>query len=170
MSPATIEALYREHNDRTLAILRRRFHTGRCRDRVEDGLASAWLILARKPDGYIDGGGNVGGWLYVVASREVLRAPAGPETVPLLADEYVGLAVSDDVHAIVVNRDRVHELVNFTRDERVSAPRRRAVAARMLGLSYAELGEMTGTTYTHVNRSTAEGMKLARTSSRYIEA
>lgn len=191
MKASTVEALYREHNDQLTRALARRFHRGTLASGIEDAVADTWVIVARKPDSYLRPG-TAFSWLYVVACRELLRQlDPHRDYEPIDEGRLVDPRANSDVLAVVINRDRVRELLDFitTEDTRkpreiqtarhqgdavagrqlASRARRRAVAARAIGVSYAELGEQTGTTYTSVNRATAEGLKLARTASRYQE-
>jgi hypothetical protein len=172
MTAETLERLYREHNAPALRKLRRRLGN-ELHDQAEDALSSAWLILARLPDSYLDDKQDLTGWLITVSRREALRT-LDPAVTPGNLDRRS----DEDPFALVVSRDRVRELLDQVRGvpavgdrgPRWTFARRRALAARMVGLTYGELAQMTGTTYTHVNRSTAEGLKLARATSRYNEA
>lgn len=164
-----IDTLYREHHDVVLSQLRSRFRGSHyLRDQAEDALSDTWAILARKltsdPD-YLTSA-TARNWLYVVAYRRLLTW-CRVQHHERDALEDVHLTTDDNVHAIVINRERVRELLDFVTRDDVSTARRRAVAARIVGVKYRELGEMTGTTYTHVNRSTAEGVKLARAATVY---
>lgn len=167
MKAATLDRLYREHHEIVLARLRRRLHDG-LEDQAGDALSEAWLILSRKPDTYLRAD-SAAAWLYVVALREAWHTldPRRARDVDLESVELGG--TDGDVLALVINRARVRELLDFITRDDVRAPRRRAVAARAVGIRYKELAEMTDTTYTNVNRHTAEGLREARELSAYAE-
>jgi DNA-directed RNA polymerase specialized sigma24 family protein len=173
MDNQTIERLYREHNETVRRIISRRLG-GELADVAEDALSEAWMKLATKPDDYLTGDPRA--WLNTVATRWAFDQ-LDPRTCEFDEARYNG-DDSDSVFATVAVRDQARELIDWTRTETPATPnrphatlaRRRAVLARMLGYSYREIGEMTGTSYRHVNRSVTEGRALAVSSSRYNEA
>jgi len=153
-------ALYREHHAALRRAVARRVRMSD--DLIEDACHTAWMILLRRQP---DRRPTLFGWLLTVAVHEAYRlarqrrgelsldAPAG-------GDEADVLTVGDVVEAPCV----VDETLEARRALRALAslqgkPRRYAVL-RAAGFSYAEIEQLTGATYTNVNKH------LARASSR----
>lgn len=176
MNPQTIERLWREHNDRALKRLRGALRG--MEDAAEDALSDAWMILARQPEGcYLrDEGPQLNAWLVLVGRRQATRRLR--ENAPDALDHAIGgfegveYGTSGNPTAeLAERRELVRELLTIVRDDDSDCPRnemhatlarRRAILARMIGLSYAELGQLTGDSYTKTNRSTSEARELLR--------
>jgi DNA-directed RNA polymerase specialized sigma24 family protein len=131
---------------------------------IEEACQTAWLKLLARPDISLDRRGR--NWLLVVATREAWRAAGVPERPagsfigatgnrpydaqepPGPASDPLELAIAHELH-----EQRVERLAD-------SSPReRRDLYLHAAGYSYTELQELTGSTYTAVNRRLTEGRR-----------
>lgn len=124
-----------------------------CPDDAEDALQRATVILLTKAPPYPPR--RLLAWMRLVTRREALalrrereRMLAGelPRTLPCL-----GPGPAERLEARERTRERAREL------RRLKPDQRRALILQGQGYSYREIGELTGWTYTKVNRSLAEG-------------
>lgn len=178
MKSSTVEALWREHNEHALKSLRHQLR-GTVVENAEDALADAWVILARKPDDWLEEARNLRAWVVTVARNRALEPVLHPRDA---ADRRIGGDDGDvfdwlDSHNA---RDPLTELLHRdTRRELLALinapdepPRRRGLAVTpsrragllflALGLSYQQAMQATGWTYTKVNRAITEARMLAR--------
>lgn len=120
---------------------------------LQDACQDAWLAYLRhrsrlEPEPI--------GWLCVVARRLVLAEIRRHQARQLSADQlaeagWEPASRADDVPTCAEAREALRELAELR------PSRRRALIGRAIGLSYHELAEATGTTYTAVNRHVTEG-------------
>jgi RNA polymerase sigma factor (sigma-70 family) len=152
-----VEQLYRDHADDLCRALRRRFRRTSVPDAlIEDACAQAWAIAWDcrediEPD-------NPLGWLIVVALHEVYallrkrRREAGGELVATGIDA----GAQADPELALEAREALRAL-------RALKPQQcEALALRAAGYRYEEIVELTGRTYTWVNRHVSEGKRALR--------
>jgi DNA-directed RNA polymerase specialized sigma24 family protein len=131
---------------------------------IEEACQTAWLKLLGRPDVTLDRRGRK--WLLVVAAREARRMASAPERPsgsfvgetsdsPLEWREPVGpagdpleLAIAHELH-----QQRVERLANASQRER------RDLLLQAAGYSYTDLQQLTGSTFTAVNRRLSEGRR-----------
>jgi RNA polymerase sigma factor (sigma-70 family) len=134
-----------------------------CADDADDAYQRALLILLTKaPDRPPD---QLVAWMQVVTRREALRVrrerarlldragpgPDEPDPIAELPSAAPGPAER------VERRERV--AIGAAALAALKPQERRALALKASGYSYAEIMELTGWTYTKVNRCMAEGRK-----------
>ena len=129
-----------------------------CPDDADEALQRATLILLTKAPPHPPR--RLAGWMHVVTRREALAvrrererllgAELG-ETLPSRAP-----CPAERVERRERSRDRVRMLGRLKPDQR------RALVLKGQGYSYREICEMTGWTYTKVNRCLAEGRARLR--------
>jgi RNA polymerase sigma factor (sigma-70 family) len=129
-----------------------------CHDDADEALQRATLILLTKAPPHPPR--RLAGWMHVVTRREALALRRERER--LLAAE-VGEALpcaapspAERAERRERSRDRVRLLGRLKPDER------RALVLKGQGFSYREICELTGWTYTKVNRCLAEGRARLR--------
>jgi RNA polymerase sigma factor (sigma-70 family) len=129
-----------------------------CHDDADEALQRATLILLTKAPPHPPR--TLAGWMHVVTRREALAVRRERER--LLAAE-VGDALpcgapspAERAERRERSRDRVRLLARLKPDER------RALVLKGQGYSYLEICELTGWTYTKVNRCLAEGRARLR--------
>jgi RNA polymerase sigma factor (sigma-70 family) len=129
-----------------------------CHDDADEALQRATLILLTKAPPHPPR--RLAGWMHVVTRREALAVRRERER--LLAAE-VGEALpcgapspAERAERRERSRDRVRLLGRLKPDER------RALVLKGQGYSYREICELTGWTYTKVNRCLAEGRARLR--------
>jgi RNA polymerase sigma factor (sigma-70 family) len=129
-----------------------------CHDDADEALQRATLILLTKAPPHPPR--RLAGWMHVVTRREALAVRRERER--LLAAE-VGEALpcgapspAERAERRERSRDRVRLLGRLKPDER------RALVLKGQGFSYREICELTGWTYTKVNRCLAEGRARLR--------
>ena len=129
-----------------------------CHDDADEALQRATLILLTKAPPHPPR--RLAGWMHVVTRREALAVRRERER--LLAAE-VGEALpcgapspAERAERRERSRDRVRLLGRLKPDER------RALILKGQGYSYREICELTGWTYTKVNRCLAEGRARLR--------
>ncbi len=139
------------------------------RDDADDALQSAYLLFVERYKGI----GEPLAWLYTTVKREAwamrrrtsrrrecsLRVEAGEDAGEIdlgevLPADLPGPAERFERGEILADRRR--ELLSLKADER------RALCLLALGLSYAEICQTTGWTYTKVNRCVSEGRAALR--------
>jgi RNA polymerase sigma factor (sigma-70 family) len=129
-----------------------------CHDDADEALQRATLILLTKAPPHPPR--RLAGWMHVVTRREALAVRRERER--LLAAE-IGEALpcgapspAERAERRERSRDRVRLLGRLKPDER------RALVLKGQGFSYREICELTGWTYTKVNRCLAEGRARLR--------
>jgi RNA polymerase sigma factor (sigma-70 family) len=133
------DSLFRIHHQRLVARLQRRL--GISREMAEDAVAFAWMQLLRKEPEH----DNVLGWLYTVAKHEAfaqIRAVTRESPV----DELQAAGSAPPPADVLENRKALTLL------DRLKPQQRTVLRLRMVGLSYHEICQHTGHTYTWVNR------------------
>lgn len=140
-----------------------------CVDDADDALQRATEILLTKAPPHPQP--RLAAWMHLVTRREALRVRAERER--LLAPPLTARSQADEpdiVERIVspVPCPAEHfERIESARDRarrlgRLKPQERRALCLTAEGFSYAEICEMTGWTYTKVNRCLAEGRARLR--------
>jgi DNA-directed RNA polymerase specialized sigma24 family protein len=158
-----IAAFYAEHHRRVARGVAA--HAGAVDDAVlDDACAFAWSVLVRRDDVNFDRRGVK--WLIVVGARkawELARlarreTPVGGFLSAVEPNEMVepaGLA-SEPVDRLIALEEHADRLARFQRPK----PReRREMFLHAAGFRYAEIAELTGSTYTAVNRRISEGRR-----------
>jgi RNA polymerase sigma factor (sigma-70 family) len=143
------EELFRSHHERIVRLLQGRL--GVSRELAEDACGLAWLQLLRlQPDA-----DRIVGWLYTVAKHEAfaLLARARRE-IP--GDELPIVATVSDSADVVDARDALRLLAQLKPQQR------QVLLLRAEGHSYKAICELTGRTYTWVNRHISEGRQALR--------
>lgn len=139
-------------------------------DVVDDACATAWTKLLRRPDVVLNVHGRA--WLITVAvheawqlhERRAQETPVGPFARPSTGDDdFVAEpvdAVGVDVETQAIDRAQLSEdLAAFL----TLKPReRQTLYLQAVGYRYAEICELTGFTYTAVNRYITEGRRALR--------
>lgn len=156
-----------EHADRIRSIVLSRTHTT-SEETVEDACQTAWLTLYRRIDIILDDRGV--NWLVTVATHEAWRL-ARPRDIP------VGSFRGDDVDPHEMPEPLSLEAgVDERAEDRDEHGERAALLSQLkpkvqrelylkaLGYSYDEIAEMTGSSYSAVNRRLAEGRARLRAS------
>jgi RNA polymerase sigma factor (sigma-70 family) len=146
------------------ALLRSAQRLSLCPDDAQDALQrSIEILLTRAPAGDLR---RLVAWMRVVVRREALAVRRQRER-----QLNPGDGAAWPVEAVLCERPGPRE--QLERRERVARvarmlaslkpQERRAIVLRAQGYSYAEICEITGWTYTKVNRSLAEGRARLRT-------
>ena len=158
-----LAAFYAEHHRRVLRGVSARAG-GTDDEMIHDACAFAWLMLVRRDDVRFDRRGVA--WLIVVGARrawELARLARRERPVGgflSVADpgelvEPAGLA-SEPVDRLIALEDHAERLRRF---QRPSPRERRDLFLQAAGYRYAEIVELTGSTYTAVNRRLTEGRR-----------
>ena len=165
-----LAAFYATHHQRLRRTVARRAH-GLDDATIEDACQTAWTILMRRPDIPLNAGGI--SWLQTVATREAwviagrsraeipsgafLPGGADPELAGELPEPPADQpAVDDQVIARLEHQERRAALAQLPLRDR------RTLWLQGAGYSYAEIGQLTGATYTAVNRRITEGRAALR--------
>ena len=158
-----IARFYAEHHRRVIRSVTSR--VGKVDDAVvDDACAFAWAVLLRRDDVKLDRRGVA--WLIVVGSRKVWELErlarrekpvgcfvCGEETEEMR--EPAGLA-SEPIDRLIALEEHADRVARFQRPD----PReRRELFLHAAGFRYAEIAELTGSTYTAVNRRMTEGRR-----------
>ena len=129
-----------------------------CPDDAEEALGRATLILLTKAPPHPPR--RLAGWMHVVTRREALAVRRERERLlgAEVRDTLPGAAPcpAERAERSERSRDRVRSLTRLKPDER------RALLLQGQGYSYREICELTGWTYTKVNRCLAEGRARLR--------
>jgi len=139
-------------------------------DVVDDACATAWTKLLRRSDIALDAHGRA--WLITVALHEAWRlqgrraqeAPAGPfARGSTVDDEHApepvdALGVDVETQAV----DRAQHSEDLAAFLTLKPRERQALYLQAVGYRYAEIQELTGFTYTAVNRYVTEGRRALR--------
>ncbi len=156
---AAVDSFYRVERATLEKTVARRV-SGANRALIEDACQIAWTVLLRRPDIKLDERGLA--WLACVATREAWKATRAREIsagVCSLGDDREPVTGPSDpgcpLHERIADRERHKRRVTaFTR---LKPAERQALAFQAMGYSYREIGELTGATYTAVNRRLSEG-------------
>jgi RNA polymerase sigma factor (sigma-70 family) len=155
-----VERLYRDQAGQLLRALRKRFSRASVPDAlVEDACAQAWAIAWRNRE-QIEAD-NPFGWLVVVATHEIYallrkrRFEAPSETT----DADFGAARQADPELAFEAREALEALCNLKPQQC------QALALRAGGYRYQEIEQLTGRSYTWVNRHLTEGTRALRNAS-----
>lgn len=149
IDPCAAEELFRRHHARIIRLLQARL--GVPRELAEDACGLAWLQLLRLQPG----GDRIVGWLYTVAKHEAftLLARDGRE----IASEHLpAVATGADIDDLVDAR------LTLALIPRLKPQQRLVLLLRAEGYSYNSICQLTGRTYTWVNRHISEGRQALR--------
>ena len=129
-----------------------------CQDDADDALQRATVILLTKAP--LRPAGRLAGWMHVVTRREALAVRRDRER--LLGAE-VGEALPGAGPGPAERAERREDCREQARLlARLKPDERRALVLNGQGFSYREICELTGWTYTKVNRCLAEGRARLR--------
>ena len=144
----------------------------RCNDDVlDDACANAWTSLLRRPDITLDARGF--SWLTTVAIREAWRLHrSSAQEVPVgsyqgdsrshddddLSEPADSLALDTETQAL----DHVQHANDIEAFKTLKPRERQALYLKGLGYSYDEICQLTGFSYTAVNRYITEGRRALR--------
>lgn len=163
---AEVEAFYRAHHTLLERKVAKRV-SGPGRAAVEDVCQHAWTVLLRRPDIDLDERGLA--WMTLIAAREAWRTTAA--TAEPTAGRYSrsgardvlsehggapGPSLEDRIIDREHHRERRGDLAALKPAER------QALGLHAAGYSYNEIAELTGASYTAVNRRLAEGRARLR--------
>ena len=145
-----------DRHGRSLLRLARRLSL--CQADAEDALQRATLILLTKGPAYPPN--RLAAWMRVVTSREALavRRERQRDLAGELREAWLGEmpCAAERFDRRERSLERMRLLAGLKPDER------RALVLRGHGYSYREISELTGWTYTKVNRCLAEGRARLR--------
>lgn len=147
-SAKTVEQLFRDHHADIVATLQRRFEVSP--EIAEDACSRAWEQLLRlQPRG-----DRLDAWLYTVAKNEAItilqrRRRETPVAEPQTDD-------NSDLMAVLEARDILRVMTALKPQQQV------VLRLRAEGHSYTDIAEITGRTYTWVNRHLREGRAALR--------
>jgi len=140
---------FRAHHDELVLAIQRRLEVDRAM--AEDAVSLAFLQYAA---GKARREHNVGGWLFTTARREALRLLRQDFHLESLDSEHdVPIDVLDETAEA---HEALHGLARLTDNQR------QALGLFVGGHSYVEICELTGKTYTWVNRHIAEARAVLR--------
>ncbi len=149
-----VETLYRECSQDLYRALRRRFDRSVPDALVEDACQAAWVIAWTHRDRVSDECPI--GWLVTVATHELLGLLRKGRH-ELATGEEAGFADRRcDLELALGAREALALLATLTDNQRL------ALSLQAAGYSYGELAEVTGKTYTWVNRHLSEGRARLR--------
>jgi RNA polymerase sigma factor (sigma-70 family) len=135
---------------------------------AEDALQDAFIIFAAKFDP--DGEAHPLAWLTLVLKRECwgrrkrerLDRRALPNGDPEALDDVIA-SIPDTAHTPDARAELADRAAEIGRHMAALKPQeRRALSLLALGFTYREIGELTGWTYTKINRCIAEGRARIR--------
>jgi RNA polymerase sigma factor (sigma-70 family) len=138
-----------------------------CADDAEDAYARALEILLRK--GPFHEPARVAAWMHVVTRREAMAVRRARER--LLGGDAPATEPASESPGPAEWAERHERIAHSARALAALKPQeRRALALKAEGYSYAEIQDLTGWTYTKVNRCMAEGRKSFLENFAVIEA
>lgn len=155
-------ALYREHHAALRRAVARRVRMSD--DLIEDACHTAWTIMLRRQP---ERRPTLFGWLLTVAVHEAYRLARQRRgelslDMPVTSDGAADLTVGDLVQAPAV----VNETLEARRALRALASldgrQRRYAVLRAAGFSYPEIEQLTGATYSNVNKHLALASRRLR--------
>lgn len=138
------------------SLMRVALHWSLCRDDALDAYQRALEIYIRRLDS-LDPATELA-WMKVVVKHEALAVRRGrAEALPVEDLDLDGRAAETQrpVDDLLAGRERVRRSAEALR--RVKPDEAKALMLKAQGLSYAEIGESLGWTYTKVNRCITEG-------------
>ncbi len=138
------------------SLMRVALHWSLCRDDALDAYQRALEIYVRRLDS-LDPATEIA-WMKVVVKHEALAVRRGRvEVVPVEDVDFDGRAAEAQrpVDDLLAGRERVKRSAEALR--RLKPDEAKALMLKAQGLSYAEIGESLGWTYTKVNRCITEG-------------
>jgi DNA-directed RNA polymerase specialized sigma24 family protein len=163
-----IGAFFAAHANRVHARVARRARA--THDVVDDACAIAWTKLLRRPDVALNARGLA--WLVTVAvheawrlqERRVQETPVGPFARGSTVDSDASLEPIDVYSVDVETRavDRAQHSEDVAAFLTLKPRERQTLYLKALGYRYAEICELTGFTYTAVNRYITEGRRALR--------
>lgn len=136
---------------------------------IEDACQTTWTILLRRPDITLDDRGL--SWLATVAIREAWRLASTARETPVGGfqgatrghdTEMPDPADPDDRSAEQRALDRIEHTERVHTLQTLKPREREALYLHGLGFSYHEIGQLTNSTYTAVNRRITEGRAALR--------
>jgi DNA-directed RNA polymerase specialized sigma24 family protein len=152
------EDLFRTHHEQLVEDLSRRLCIPP--ELAEDAVAFAWTALLRNQPNR----DRIVGWLYTAAKHEAF-AQMKRRSRETLDMRVVAAAPDADIEDAVEARCALAQIESLKPQQRV------ALYLRIEGYSYLAIGELTGRTYTWVNRHVSEGTAcLARPGWRGLNA
>lgn len=154
------DELYRRHHQDLYRAVARAVNAPR--EVIEDACQNAWTTLLRvQPDRV-----SIGGWLFVVATREAFRLCERDrrhlhlETMQTASSWDAAIADSFSIDDILDAREALKILASLPDQQRTD------LTLLVAGFSYIEIAELTGgRTYTNVNKHIAKArarVRLAR--------
>jgi RNA polymerase sigma factor (sigma-70 family) len=145
-----VDALYREQRATVVRCAARvsRLH-------ADDAAQVAFLRLHERRERF--SGDNPVGWLVTVAKHEALRLAKRDRTVSLDAEPVDG--PRGELVAPASTEREAEARAVLAAIGGLRSGQRTALTGRMLGLSYVEVAEATGRTYTWTNRHVSEGRR-----------
>ena len=148
--------LYRRHHHALLIAVAHAINGSNAL--IEDACQTAWTILLRNQPRRA----SVFGWLYVVAVHEAYRLSRIERRDAHLED----LALDCDWEQVLAERRTLEDQLEALEALRALANlpdrERRDLMLRVAGFKYREIAEMTGRTYTNVNKHLVKARALLR--------
>jgi RNA polymerase sigma factor (sigma-70 family) len=143
------EELFRRHHKRLVGLLQSRLRIPR--ELAEDACSVAWIQLLRKQPRR----DQIIAWLYTVAKHEafVLMRRARREPV---YEELAWLTITVDQDEVVAARDALRLLGHLKPQQQ------QVLLLQAQGHSYKAICQLTGRSYTWVNRHITEGRRTLR--------
>jgi RNA polymerase sigma factor (sigma-70 family) len=146
---ASEDALFRQHHQRLVAVIQRGL--GISHEMAEDAVAFAWVQLVRSHPEH----DNPAGWLYTVAKHEAFALIRTATRYQPSEDVEPQELAPAPAHVL----DARHTLALL---DRLKPQQCLVLRLRMAGLSYQEICQCTGRTYTWINRHVTEGRQALR--------
>ncbi len=163
-----IAAFFATYANHVHSCVARRARTAH--DVVDDACATAWTKLLRRPDIALNARGRA--WLITVAvheawqlqERRAQEMPVGPLDRRSISDDDAAPEPVDAVRVDVETRvvDRAQHEEDIAAFLTLKPRERQALYLQAVGYRYAEICELTGFTYTAVNRCITEGRRALR--------
>ena len=129
-----------------------------CADDAEDAFQRASLILLTKAPPHPPA--RLTGWMHLVTKREALAVRRDRQRNLMSPDLDPGASDAPCPAERLLRREHAHSRAAALR--RLKPDERRALVLNGEGYSYSEICELTGWTYTKVNRCLAEGRARLR--------
>jgi RNA polymerase sigma factor (sigma-70 family) len=143
------EELFRRHHRLLVRMVETRL--GVSRELAEDACGRAWLQLLRDQPG----GDRIIGWLYTVAKYEAFALMRRTRR-EVLQEEFLLVASIVGIDDVVDAREMLGLIAGLKPQQRV------VLLLRAEGHSYKSICQLTGRTYTWVNRHISEGRQALR--------
>jgi DNA-directed RNA polymerase specialized sigma24 family protein len=161
-----VEAFYRAHHTRLEQKVAKRV-SGPGRAVIEDACQFAWTVLLRRPDINLDSRGLA--WMTLIAAREAWRATAATAEPPVGRYAFSGARDVLSEHGgppgptledRIIDRERHHQRCGDL--AALKPAERQALGLHAVGYTYMEIAELTGASFTAVNRRLTEGRARLR--------